>query len=216
MFITYKVTCTITGKYYIGSHKTNDVDDGYMGSGKFIRDSIARYGVENHTKEVLGIFETRKESLELEHALIKEKKVLEKEMCLNASDGGYSFDHLNETGKNVYERTPEQRQGQVERLEKGLETIKWRMENVPGYREARQERNKISLENYRSTHPGPWTGRHHTEETKLKIHNSKVGKYCGEKNSQFGTYWITNGYTNAKWADSRGNIPDGYWKGRKT
>lgn len=215
MFITYKVTCTVTGKYYIGSHKADNINDGYMGSGKFIRDSIAKYGIENHTKEVLGVFETRKESLELEHNLVKEKRATEKEMCLNASSGGYSFDYLNETGKNVYVRTPEQRQNQLERLEKGLETIKWRVDNVPGYREARQERNKEHLYNYRSTHPHPWIGRHHTEETKLKIHNNKVGKCCGKRNSQFGTYWITNGYTNAKWSDSRGDIPDGYWKGRK-
>lgn len=97
MFITYKITCNITGKYYIGSHKTDNINDGYMGSGKLIKQSIEKYGVENHTKEILGIFNSREESLNLEHGLIKQKKQEEKELCLNASFGGGSFDIINET-----------------------------------------------------------------------------------------------------------------------
>lgn len=33
-------------------------------------------------------------------------------------------------------------------------------------------------------------------------------------NSQWGTYWITNGATNLKWKDSKGEIPYGYCRGR--
>lgn len=96
MFVTYKITCVITGMYYIGSHKTDNLDDGYMGSGRLIKESIAQYGVENHVKEILGVFDTREESLELEHKLIKEKRQLEKERCLNLSFGGSSFDYINQ------------------------------------------------------------------------------------------------------------------------
>ena len=215
MFVTYKIICTVTGKYYIGSHKTDNIDDEYMGSGKFIRDSIAMYGIKNHVKEILGVFETRKESLELEHALVKEKKAQEKEKCLNATNGGCSFDYINITGKNVYKRTPEQKQAQIRLLKKGLETIRWRTENIAGYKEERQKRGTHNLMEYFSSHPSPWIGKHHTEKTKLKMHNSNIGKHCGTKNGNFGKYWITNGYTSTMWSDSRGEIPDGYWRGRK-
>ena len=96
MFITYKITCTITGKYYIGSHKTDNIDDGYMGSGRLIRKSIEEYGVENHTKEILGVFSTREESLELEHTLVKEGKLTTKDSILNISNGGFSFNYIND------------------------------------------------------------------------------------------------------------------------
>ena len=40
-------------------------------------------------------------------------------------------------------------------------------------------------------------------------------RYCGENNSAFGTFWITNGVTNKKWKDEYGNVPDGFYRGRK-
>ena len=76
MFITYKIINLITQQYYIGSHKTDNINDNYMGSGKRIKASILQYGICNHKKEILGIFENRKDSINLEHALIKESKAL--------------------------------------------------------------------------------------------------------------------------------------------
>ena len=43
---------------------------------------------------------------------------------------------------------------------------------------------------------------------------NKDKRYCGEHNSQFGTFWITNGIKNMKWKDSKGVIPEGFHKGR--
>ncbi len=87
MFITYKITNNITGMYYIGSHKTDDPYDDYMGSGRLIKESIDKYGLENHTKEILGVFDTREESVDLEHRLVKEKKRNERDKVLNMVNG---------------------------------------------------------------------------------------------------------------------------------
>lgn len=95
MYLTYKITNLITGGYYIGSHKTDDPNDDYMGSGRLIKKSIEEYGIENHKKEILGSFETREESLELEHRLIKERKENGDSLILNRSTGGTSFDYIN-------------------------------------------------------------------------------------------------------------------------
>lgn len=96
MFITYKITNTITSQYYIGSHKTDNINDGYMGSGKLIRDSIKKYGIENHRKEILAVFDNRKDSVDLEHKLVKQKKHIQKDSkILNMTTGGFSFDYIN-------------------------------------------------------------------------------------------------------------------------
>ena len=56
----YKTTCIITGRYYIGMHSTDNLDDGYLGSGKRLWFSINYHGKENHTKEILEFLDSRK------------------------------------------------------------------------------------------------------------------------------------------------------------
>jgi len=59
--IIYK-TIHKNGKYYIGSHSTNNIDDGYMGSGRWVRQikdksslrrEILEYAEDEHTKREL-------------------------------------------------------------------------------------------------------------------------------------------------------------------
>lgn len=58
------------GKTYTGKHQTDNLDDGYMGSGKLIRRAIAKYGAENFTKEILHAFENEEEMNAKEKELV--------------------------------------------------------------------------------------------------------------------------------------------------
>ena len=60
-YLIYKITNRINNKIYVGSHKTKNIDDGYMGSGKYLNRAYQKYGVENFSKEILFIFDNAKE-----------------------------------------------------------------------------------------------------------------------------------------------------------
>ncbi len=55
----YKTTNILNDKFYIGMHSTNDLNDGYQGSGKRLRYSINKHGRKAHTTEILEFLPDR-------------------------------------------------------------------------------------------------------------------------------------------------------------
>lgn len=57
--------------------------------------------------------------------------------------------------------------------------------------------------------------RKQNKEIKLeKLNELKHPSFKGSKNSQFGSYWITDGTVNKKWKQDLGDLPEGFYKGR--
>lgn len=56
----YKTTSTLDGKYYVGMHSTNNLNDGYIGSGKKLWYYVKRYGKESFKFEILEFLPDRK------------------------------------------------------------------------------------------------------------------------------------------------------------
>lgn len=44
LHFTYRTTCLVTGKWYVGMHSTANINDGYLGSGKILLRSVKKYG----------------------------------------------------------------------------------------------------------------------------------------------------------------------------
>ena len=82
----YKITNQTNGKIYIGKHSTNNLDDGYMGSGILICKAEKKYGIENFTKDYLAFCDTEEKLNWFEKFYIKKYKA--RENGYNLTDGG--------------------------------------------------------------------------------------------------------------------------------
>ena len=49
----YITTHIESGKYYIGKHETNKLNDGYLGSGKLLKRAIKKYGKDAFKQEII-------------------------------------------------------------------------------------------------------------------------------------------------------------------
>jgi len=83
----YKITNLINNHFYYGVHSTNDIDDGYMGSGHRLHRAYKKYGQNNFIKEILKYFETREEALDYEEYIVNEELIKDNK-CYNEVVGG--------------------------------------------------------------------------------------------------------------------------------
>lgn len=86
-YYTYKTTCTITGKYYVGMHSTKDIGKPYYGSGTLIKRSLSKYGRKNHVVEILQMYNSRDELIQAEKQLVT-TNLIDDPMCMNLMEGG--------------------------------------------------------------------------------------------------------------------------------
>lgn len=177
--IIYKTTNLLNGRFYIGMHSTKNPDDGYLGSGKRLKAEVKKHGRENFKREILEILPTRN-ALEEREAQIVTKELRTDPLCLNLKNGGegggkiWSEDHRRKltasTKKMLKERSFEEKSAIA------LKIAAKRKLNGTVYHLKTNHRAGIPL----------------SEEAKKSISLGMIGKQSNEKNSQFGTCWVTD------------------------
>ena len=65
-YFIYETTNNINGKKYIGQHETDNLDDGYIGSGSAFKEAVKKYGKKNFTRVILQYAYSTEELNELE------------------------------------------------------------------------------------------------------------------------------------------------------
>jgi len=169
-------------------HSTDDLDDGYVGSGKRLWHSIRKHGLEKHKCEILEFLDSR-EKLKIREREIVNEDFLKDPQCMNLTlGGGCGWDYTNsvltdeqrtKAGKagGYANRTFEQRSaaGKIGGKIGGVLTWLKNREQAEAYR-------KIAIKI--ATLP--------ENIEKRKITFMKMNHQKGEKNSQFGTKWIHN------------------------
>jgi len=204
-YTIYKVTNKINGKFYIGIHKTKDLDDNYMGSGKYLKRSIEKHGIENFEKEILFVFDNPEEMYAKEAEIVNED-FLSEENTYNLKVGGFGgFDYINSNNLNVGNLTEE---GLERCREAGKKT--WETFSVK-----RRNSSRKKIKTIHNKYPkSPFYQKTHTEKTKKVIGEKNSFNQSGKKNSQYNTMWVTNGKENKK-IKKTDPIPTGFYAGRK-
>lgn len=201
-YFIYKTTNLVNNKYYIGMHSTNNLDDGYLGSGKYLWNSINYHGKENHICEILEYCKDRKELVKRESEIVNEQLINE-ELCMNIKTGGQggfsSKEHMIKCSKA------------------GNKAKSLKLKTNKGY--YNKYIDKLSKLTKQSIKDGvrttwkdnyDWTGKKHSDETKQKMRKLKN---IGSSNSQYGTMWITNETENRK-ISKNSEVPEGWRRGR--
>jgi len=186
-----------------------------MGSGVAIRAAYEKYGIENFRKEILVECLSEEDMYFLERELVVPAYI--DKNSYNLMEGGVGgFGFINETGLNGVKKRQElmldpqwlsfwkyrQHQGSIRHAE-SISKKEFSRRGVKANKTAKENNGKYSFE-----------GRSHSSETKKIIGLKNSANQKGEKNSRFGSMWITND-EQSKSVPKDSLIPDGWRRGRK-
>jgi hypothetical protein len=214
----YRLINTITGMEYTGVHRTDNLLDGYMGSGKIIKRAIKKYGEGTFKKEIISRFDTYMEALEEERRLVT-KEYINRHDTYNIREGGFgrcewSDQHKKEFSaykkkqwqdsvwkakmlKNVYTKA---------RAEKISQALQGKCRNNP------QNKNPEKIRKTAAAHTG--MKRSTEAKKKMSIAALNVSPDIKKKRSGIGCIYIHNPVTGeARRIASDAVIPDNWKRG---
>lgn len=101
----YIINNLLNGHFYLGVHSTNDLNDGYFGSGTALKQAIEKYGRDNFKLTILKYFDTRDELLAYESEVVN-MRFLEHYhgVCYNQVLGGHGGRLKSLTDEEAKER----------------------------------------------------------------------------------------------------------------
>lgn len=192
MFCVYRITCLENGTKYFGKTKNPErrwkshKNDALKHAKYPLHFSMQKHGIEKFIFKIIHSCETELQSFELEKSEIAAAKK-RGEKLYNLTEGGEGmsgFHHVAETR---------------EKISQGMSKyLKEHPENALNLHETREKSRKTWSKVLKKRceegifSPPDWTGRKHRKESKKAIGLANSIQQKGEKNSQFGTVWISH------------------------
>lgn len=214
-YYLYQITNNLNGKIYVGVHKTKDMNDGYMGSGKIIRSAITKHGISNFSKVILETFENAEAMYAREKEVVNEEFLLREDTYNIRRGGTGGFDYIN----SIMSSEDRQKYGRIGGFKAYNNlSIEEKTRRVEILVNAAKESIKNKTHNFCIKGTGKLGPGNSTEARKKSAESQRkyyaqFGHQKGETNSQFGSMWITDGQDNQK-IKKDVMIPDGWRKGR--
>ena len=200
----YITTNLIDGKQYVGDHSTNDLNDGYLGSGRpYLQRALRQYGKQNFKKEILEVFPSKKEAFNAQEKYIQKYNTLFPNGYNISPTGGlgvrgcFSHSELSKArisqsskgiSRNKNRKMSEETKQKISISKKGKtawnkgipmneKTYTNYISKNRGWHHSEESRQKISKNNARNK---PWLNKKMSEETRKKMSASRVGVKRGK------------------------------------
>ena len=190
-YLIYKTTNNVNGKIYIGKHRTNNIDDGSMGSGTLLKLAILKYGVDSFTTEILHYLNDEDEMNSKEREIVNEDFV-KLTSNYNIDIGGKGgFYNVNLTGRN---HLHDNRENSLNNILLGVSVFLTKLLDDEFKNKWIFNLSNTHKQKYLDGYVNPFIGRMHDENAinKMRESHKKTFHQQGVKNSQFGTMWIHN------------------------
>jgi group I intron endonuclease len=219
-YYLYKITNLVNNRFYIGVHKTKNLNDGYMGSGKILKQAIQKYGIENFRKEILEFFTDSESMLKKEREIVTEDFLLREDVynLRKGGDGGFDFinkNKLNNTADSIKRKSAAMKKYWIGKDCSGENNPFFNKNHCEETKKVMSEKRKKFFENG-GQHPKGMLGKKHNEETKkhvselLKEKGSMIGKK-GLEHPCGGTKWYNDGVHHLR---SESHPGEGWIEGR--
>ena len=206
-YAIYQTTCKVNGKIYIGQHRTNDLNDPYLGSGTLIKEDIRRYGMQAFEKKILFVFDNFEEMNEKEKELVTPEFVA-REDTYNRIVGGQLDDYEARKLGALITNQKKVENGTLHQswcYKKTAEEVHQIAVKGGKTRSARYERGELIPS---------FLGKHHSEESKRKISETKRGTCTGQQNSNYGKHWWKHPTDKTQYGSfTDDNVPQGWVHG---
>ena len=98
--IVYKTTHKESGMYYVGVHSTDDLDDGYMGSGRLLKLAIEQHGRDAFERVILHFCESKSDAFQKEREIVN-RAFVQNEQTYNLCEGGSGHKGADRRSRNI-------------------------------------------------------------------------------------------------------------------
>ena len=165
-YYTYRIDCTAIGwedYYYLGKHVTSNLNDGYKGSGKKLKEYYTLYP-DDYIFTILSFYSNKTELSIAEHNLIGELYKTDP-YCLNRNAGGNGSWAAAATASSISRKgrpLSEEHKKKIGLAQKGRKRPEF-AEKIKGKGNPMYGKSAMK-------------GKHHSAETRIKQSNAKSGK----------------------------------------
>ena len=187
IYYIYCITNLMNDKTYIGQHKTENLNDSYMGSGLMITKSIRKYGKNNFSKEILAITGTKQNADILEKcfiALYREIGKAEYNLATGGTGGQDGRKHTEQEKNKISKASAEHwnKEGYREKVSKAIsKSLTGKKRNEPAWIKGKSPgykwfTNGIENKLCKQCPEGFFSGRTISESEKQKLRTCNIGR----------------------------------------